>query len=76
MSKTLAELASALTEAQDSYEDARQKASHASHSATSALNRLNDAQKAMDGAIAELRNNAPRDSNWKSSAGERIKIAS
>lgn len=36
---------------------------------TAATNRLNDAQKAFDAVVAEMRKEAPRDSDWKRQTG-------
>lgn len=60
----LAELQRQLKEATTAYEEASCEENRARNVATDARNRLNRAQKALDGAVAQLRKNAPRDTDW------------
>lgn len=60
------------------YRELEQAASFASNRATDALNKLNQAQKAMDAALAELRKKAPRSTDWHEQAHprKRFEVAS
>ncbi|WP_155738127.1 hypothetical protein [Sphingobium yanoikuyae] len=62
---TLAQLAEALSQATAHHNQASNEASIARRAETEALNRLNDAQKAMDAAIAKMRNEA-KAGDWAS----------
>ena len=69
MSKSLGELVATLTEAQKSYEDSKREESVARSRACTCLNRLNDAQKALDAAVAELRKKVASLARFGLSAG-------
>lgn len=59
-----AALALNVSEAQERLATARRAAAVARNEETTALNDLNSAQKALDAAYAELRKDAPRESDW------------
>ncbi len=69
MSKTIGELHTDLEQAGKSYESARQRASMARNEEADARNKLNQAQKAFDAAVAEMKKQAPCDSDWKRTPG-------
>lgn len=64
---TLEQAAEKVRLAQDNYDDAKDKAEHARRRETSAFNALNDAQKEFDAVVAQMREGAPRDSDWAKS---------
>jgi indole-3-glycerol phosphate synthase len=57
--------------ARKKYEDFKTEEARASRDTTSALNALNEAQKAFDAAVAEIKKAAPRDSDWKRAEREK-----
>ena len=61
---TLDQLHKELIEATVAYEDAEQKLSFARNYETDARNRMNNAQKAFDGHVDELKKGAPQGSDW------------
>lgn len=69
MAKTITDLHNDIVHAAQAHQSAQQRASIARNEETDALNRLNQAQKAFDAAIAELKKQAPRDSEWKRERG-------
>lgn len=62
------DLAKAVREAQEAYDDAEREARRARNKETDALNRLNEAQRAFDSAVDSMRKSAPRASDWKRDA--------
>lgn len=72
MAKTISDLHTELQGALDAHASAQQRASMARSEETDALNRLNAAQKAFDAAIADLKKQAPRESDWKREAMPRF----
>lgn len=62
--RLLSDLEVELAGARNQYEEARERASVASREETIALNRLNQAQKAFDERVRELRAEAPARSDW------------
>lgn len=64
MSK-LEELENAVAKATDALREAEQVASAARSEETDCLNRLNQAQKAFDAYVQEIRKVAPRSSDWR-----------
>lgn len=69
MSKSISELHQAVVSATEAHQSAQSRASIARNEETDARNRLNEAQKAFDAAVAEMRKQAPRDSEWKRERG-------
>lgn len=61
---TITRLERELREAADEYARAANATSFAQSRECVALNALNRAQAALDEAVAELKKNAPRDSDW------------
>jgi predicted nucleic acid-binding Zn-ribbon protein len=61
----LGDLQRALEDAVTALEQARINEDAARKATTSATNRVNQAQKAMDDAVAALRDRAPRESDWR-----------
>lgn len=61
-----------LQTAQSAFEDVEQAYRQASHVRTAALNNLNDAQKAFDAAVNDLRGFAPSGSRWKTIPNDEI----
>lgn len=61
----LRDLQRALEDAVTALEQARINEDAARKATTSATNRVNQAQKAMDDAVAALRDRAPRESDWR-----------
>lgn len=59
-----AALAKTLAEAMERHADAQRVESEARSRETSALNAVNDAQKAVDAAVAKLRHAADMSSSW------------
>lgn len=59
------ELIDELQEAQKSLEHAERCVSIARNEECTALNRVNNAQKAVDEALQDIRKKSPRRSNWK-----------
>lgn len=66
MSNKLQDAIIELDNAREAHDSARAEAKQASSREISARNRLNDAQKAFDAAVAEIKKDAPWDSNWHS----------
>lgn len=61
--------AAALKGAQERYEELNTEYCALGRRRTDALNVLNDAQKALDAALAALRKGAPADSDWRRERG-------
>ena len=59
-----------LSTAQSEFETADRNYREVSRAGAEALNRLNDAQKAFDAAVDDLRGFAPDGSDWKSTRHE------
>lgn len=68
-----AKLIDELNDARGRYESAKIEESTARGNATTALNRLNAAQRAVDGAIEQVKKQAPRDSDWQRREAERTR---
>lgn len=54
-----------LNEARSQFDDREREASVANNRKTDALNLLNEAQRAFDKAVAQVKANAPCDTAWK-----------
>jgi len=67
----LGKLQSDVQQAQEDYEAATTKKKEASCEQTSCLNRLNSAQKALDEGVKALKDQSPRDTDWKRPERER-----
>lgn len=65
----IVEAANKLAMARSEFESADVAYQRASRDRTTATNRLNEAQKAFDAVVAEMRKDAPRDSDWKRQTG-------
>jgi hypothetical protein len=63
-----------LKEAQNALETAEKRTAIARNEQCNALNRVNNAQKAIDAAILELRKGSPRQSEWKRRGEPRLFI--
>jgi hypothetical protein len=61
----LGKLASEISEAHTTYEEAKTRESHARNESTTALNRLNELQRQFDRVLGEMKKRAPGDSDWK-----------
>jgi hypothetical protein len=57
----------ALDEAREKYNEAERREKEASRDEINARNRLNEAQKAFDAAVAEVKANPPWNSEWHQS---------
>jgi hypothetical protein len=64
------EVATELVDALAAYEEASTEESSARHKKTDALNRLNNALKAFDKTVSDLRSSAPRESDWRRVGGD------
>lgn len=64
MSK-LADLERALADATDELRQAEERTSEARSAECAAINRVNEAQRAFDTYVKEIRDAAPRSSDWK-----------
>lgn len=72
--KTIAELANEISDATITYEHASAEKQAASMRETAARNSLNNAQKAFDKAVEELKAKAPRDSDWMEAKRRKVPV--
>ena len=63
-----------LDEARARFDGADSEERFARSKRTTALNELNRAQKKFDAAVAAIRENAPRDSDWKQAERRRDEV--
>ena len=66
---SLADLEKALNAATEHFRSTSARAAAVRREETDATNRMNDAQKAFDARIDEMRKAAPQGSDWKSDRG-------
>lgn len=64
------QLLTELGKAEEAFRAARQRAESAALDEATALNWLNDAQKAFDAGVADLRKSAPGGTGWTRCRGE------
>lgn len=64
---SLIEATKRLTDAKADHSERKREEDHARSRCTAALNVLNAAQRAFDQAVADVRKDAPWDSDWHSS---------
>lgn len=69
------ELLNELAAASESLAIAASRAADASREKTTAINRLNAAQKAVDAKLAEMRKNAPQESDWADRGRGGVEVA-
>jgi hypothetical protein len=62
--KTLQELTQELDDADQALQAAQLRSGHARREETEATNRLNEAQKAFDARVSEMRKTSPHGSDW------------
>lgn len=72
MTTKLQEAAEKLQVAMKAHEVAARELGKARLTETDALNTLNEVQREFDAAVAELRNEAPRDSDWARSRVQKL----
>lgn len=70
---SLSDLEQDVVDAEKALENAMSMARQASHEETEARNRFNRATKALDKRIAEMRENAPRNTDWHREARRPVK---
>lgn len=63
--RSVAECAAELEAAQAEYEEAASRVSNARSIEVKALNSLNEAQKQFDAAVARVKQQSPRESDWR-----------
>lgn len=73
--KTLQELTAELDDADLALQAAQAQTGHARRAETEATNRLNEAQKAFDAKVAEMRSTSPRGSDWANRDRRSVEVA-
>lgn len=74
MTDKLKSLLEEMEHSRDHYIDTKKREEAARSQATAALNKMNTIQKEIDAAIAEIKKNAPRGTDWAEAGRGRVGV--